>query len=187
MNANVTLRSNVQVGSLADLRSGGAVVHAVRGRPGLVKLLQHLEPGRPEMEAARLHLAPEQIAELFQTRCAECGFATVGPVRTPDGPILEVRCPRGRCEASIIPTRELLVDSEMAPALRALSASDSDLSTVVTKTLVVEGADSRTTIGPIQARLAVRLPATLYYRFHCHSERSFAEHVKFGLLQLLQR
>ena len=30
-----------------------------------------------------MHLRPEQIAELFQDACSECGFFTVGPVSTP--------------------------------------------------------------------------------------------------------
>jgi hypothetical protein len=65
MNTNVSVRSNVRVGTLADFQSGGRLVHAVRGRDALKKLLGGLEPCRPSSDAAPMHLRPEQIADVL--------------------------------------------------------------------------------------------------------------------------
>src|SRR5262245_44213689 len=125
MNSNVGLRSNVCVGTLDQLQAGGRLVRHVRGRKGLRKLLARLEPGRPTDEAARIHLRPEQIAELFQDACVECGFFTVGPVSTPEGPVLAVRCPRRTCASFILPTRALLIDSQMSRHINMLASAAS--------------------------------------------------------------
>src|SRR5262249_12849025 len=152
----------VQVGSLADLEPGGALIGAVSGRSALKKLLNRLEPGTPEVEAAELHLSPSQIAELVQDACSECGFFTVGPVRTADGPILQVRCPRRECDATIRPTKELLLDSEMAEnAKRAAALHELDLSAIVAKALLHERQRGSTALDPVVVgRIALRLPPT---------------------------
>src|SRR4051812_33250026 len=115
--SNLTLRSNVHVGTLTDLGPGGRLVSAVRGRTALQALLAKLDPGRSVRESCSVHLTPEQIAELWQDACSECRFFTVGPVATPCGPVLQVRCPQGGCQSSILPTKALLLDQPMVDAL----------------------------------------------------------------------
>jgi hypothetical protein len=137
MTSNVTLRSNVQIGRLAELGTSGRLVSRVRGRSGLKKLLKQLEPGLAEKEAAGLHLLPEQIAELYQDACYECGFFIVGPTRSPEGPVLQVRCPQGQCKSSVLPTKELLIDGVMADLIRSETKDHAgvDLSAVITTAL----------------------------------------------------
>ena len=183
MTSNVALRSNVQLGSLADLGAGGSLLGQIRGRSGLVKLLERLEPGRPERDAARLHLQPDQIAELYQDACSDCGFFTVGPARTPEGPVLQVRCPRGRCKSFVLPTKELLLDSVMIELIRSamLRNPGDDLSGLVAKSLSDHTAARPESLGTVVSRAGIRLAPTLYYRFYTWPDRQFAEGVKARL------
>jgi hypothetical protein len=184
MRSNVALRSNIYIGTLKELLSDPNLMVHVRGRNGLTKLLQRLAPGRSIRDAAALHLTPEQIAQLYQDPCSECGFFTVGPVMSPEGPILAVRCPRGTCASSVLPTRELLVDQQMWAdiALLATRTPGLDLSGLVVRALG-NGHSAGGCALEACHRAAVRLPAPLYYRFYTHSDRQFAERVKHCLAE----
>jgi hypothetical protein len=184
--SNVTLRSNIHIGRLAELGANGRLVSRVRGRPGLKKLLKRLEPGLAEKEAAGLHLLPEQIAELYQDACYECGFFIVGPTLSPEGPMLQVRCPRGQCKSSVLPTKELLIDGVMANLIRSETTSHPgvDLSAVITKALSLDGAPVGETLLQIVGRSGIRLSPTLHYRFYTWSDRAFSEIVKGRLIHL---
>jgi hypothetical protein len=181
MKANVAIRSNVRVGSLSDLKAHGTLVHAVSGRPALKKLLRRLEPGKSELHAAEQHLSPRQIAQLVQDACSDCGFFTVGPVRTAEGPILQVRCPRQKCGASIRPTKELLLDGEMGKnATQIAELYRLDLSGVIAKALSLP-ARAPTKLDRDVRRVALRLPHALHYRFYGWDVRAFSEVVKTQL------
>jgi hypothetical protein len=184
MRSNLSLRSNVCIGSVEHLKAGGKLIRHVRGRKALRKLLARLEPGRPAVEAARMHLRPEQTAELLEDACLECGFFTVGPVATPNGPVLEVRCPRNTCVSSIRPTRALLIDRQMTQHIASLLSTNptSDLSGVVARALS-NGHSHGSLVLEQCARTAVRLPAHLYYRYYTHSDQQFSELVKHCLAE----
>ncbi len=187
MTTNVAIRSNVRVGSLSNLKANGALVAAVSGRAALMKLLGRLEPGKPVLQAAEQHLSPHQIAELVQDACSGCGFLTVGPVRTADGPILQVRCPRRECEPAIRPTKELLLDGEMGKdAMRCADLHRLDLSGVIAKALMLPVNGPPTGLEGDVRRAALRLPHTLHYRFYRWGERAFSEVVKTQLCELIR-
>jgi hypothetical protein len=187
MTANVAIRSNVRVGSLSDLKAHGVLVSAVSGRSALKKLLRRLEPGKSELEAAEQHLSPQQIAQLVQDACSDCGFFTVGPVRSADGPVLQVRCPRRECEATIRPTKEVLLDGEMANNATLTAALHGlDLSGVIAKALWLSASGARTSLDRDVRRVALRLPHTLHYRFYGWDVRSFSEVVKTHLREFVR-
>jgi hypothetical protein len=171
---NVTLRSNVCVGTLADFSENGPLVKHVKGVPAIKTLLSRLAPGHRDDEAARRILTPEQSAQLHETACVDCGFLTVGPARSPEGPVLSVRCPKGRCQSSILPTRELLCDEEMIRVIRSASL---DPSSLVTSALAL-GPTGQQAIAAVISRIALRLPPHLYYRFLGWPDAEFASHVK---------
>jgi hypothetical protein len=131
-------------------------------------------------------LTPEQIAELWQEACSECRFFTVGPVATAAGPVLQVRCPQGGCQSSILPTKELLLDQAMVDAVRTLGSRfpDRDVSTLFAALTQPQGA--LPPVGPIVQRTAVRLAPTVYFRFYSWSDHRFAAAAKSHLIALQQ-
>jgi hypothetical protein len=184
--ANVTLRSNVHVGRLSDLGPNGRLLRHVRGHGALIKLLHRLEPGRSVRDSAALHLLPQQIAELYQTACTECGFLTVGAVRSTNGPVLQVRCPKGQCTSLVLPTKEILLDEQMLTALGSMFVKRPgvDLSEMLADAL--DGHphhDERIQLSTVLHRRGVRLPPALHFQFYAWSERAFSEHVKACLLR----
>jgi len=187
MNSNVGLRSNVCLGDLAQLKSGGELLRHVRGRPALRKLLARLEPGRPLADAAQIHLRPEQVAELFQDACAECGFFTCGPVSSAEGPVLAVRCPRNRCASSILPTRPLLIDRDMSATIGTLAGRSpgADMSMIVARALSNGHVPGRLHVERC-GRVSVKLPAPLYYRYYAYSDQEFSQLVKHALAEALR-
>jgi hypothetical protein len=187
MTTNVAIRSNVRVGSLNDLKVRGGLVAAVNGRPALKKLLHRLAPGKPELEAAEEHLSAYQITQLVQDACSECGFFSVGPVRTAEGPVLQVRCPRRKCDASVRSTKELLLDDEMSRnATQAAKLHRLDLSGVIAKALSLPFSGAPTTLDRDVRRVALRLPPTIHYRFYGWDVRAFSEVVKTQLREFVR-
>ena len=132
-----------------------------------------------------MHLTPEQIAELFQDACPECGFFTVGPVSTPDGPILAVRCPRNTCASSILPTRALLIDSRCPADIACLHPAPQ----VSICRCVVRALGTAIPRGVCARRLpSSGGPAAgpLYYRFYAYSDQEFSEVVKHSLVEAVR-
>ena len=113
---NVSLRSNVMVGTLEALRRDPKLRQTVRGRRAIRQLMNSLGA-----EPSLHHLSARQLAELHQDHpCSSCLDHAVGPVVKDGRVVLEVRCPKGTCGMPST-ARSVALDERALSRLVALS------------------------------------------------------------------